>query len=96
MAHFLGPFDMVKSGYGFMGDVAPAPCVNFVRKMIWVGIDAVDFRSLSEKNGYESVNGRHSILNSSNHSQLESWPKSVAGRWQRVLRPKNRNELALL
>ena len=29
-------------------------------------------------------------------SQLESWPKSVEDRWQRVLFPKSRNELALL
>ena len=87
---------MVKSGFGTKGDVSSAPCINFVRKMIWGGIDAVTFRSHSDNDGYESVNGRHSILNSLIPSQLESWPKSVEGRWQRVLRPKSRNELALL
>ena len=35
-------------------------------------------------------------MNSSNLSQLESWPKSVEGRWQGVLLPKSRDELALL
>ena len=37
MAHVLEPFVMVKSGFGTKGDVSSAPCINFVRKMIWGG-----------------------------------------------------------
>ena len=70
-----------------MGDGASAPSAGIVRKKIWGGIGVATCWSHSDQDGYESVNGRHSMLNNSKPSQMETWPKSVEGSWQRVLLP---------
>ena len=89
MSHVLGPHVMLKSGFAIMGGAASVPSVDFGQKMDLGGICAFASHYGSDKGGVP-------ILGYPKSSQLDSWPKSVEDRWQRIHLPKSRNELALL
>ena len=89
MSPVLGPDVLLESGFATMGGAASISSVDFGRKMDLEGI--CDFASRCG-----SDNGGVSILGYPKLSLLDSWPKSVEGRWQRIHLPKGRNELALL
>ena len=89
MSHVPGPHVLLKSGFANMGVAVSVSSVDFERKMDLGGICAFASRCGSDKGGV-------SILGSPKPSFMDSWPKSVEGRWKRLHLPKSRNELALL